>query len=302
MRIPTRLMAAGVPAVLMLSSCVGPGAMGGDDEDNSGGNRPTFVVGSTGTPESALLAEIYAQAVVATGERVRTDHDVGDREEYLTELERGRLTLVPEYNGVLLDHLAPESEAATTERTDELVNEELPDGVAILDSAPAESAEAVTVTGETAENDDLTSIADLSGAAGDMVIGGPPGFESGPRGISDLEESYDLAFAEYRPMERTELPTALTEDDVQAAVIRTADPATDDLVALADPEDHFGAGNVVPLVHGDTITDPAREAIDAASAELDSTEELRELNERVTTGDEEPDTVAGDWLESAGLG
>ncbi|RNL84863.1 ABC transporter substrate-binding protein [Halostreptopolyspora alba] len=301
MRIPTRLMAAGVPVVLVLSSCVGPGITGGEEEDSSGSNRPRAVVGSTGTPESALLAEIYARAMAGTGERVRTDHDVGDREEYLTELERGRLTLVPEYNGAILAHLDPGSEAATTERTDELVSEKLPDGVAILDPTPAESVEAVTVTAETAENDDLTSVADLSGTAGDMAIGGPPGFASGPRGLPGLERSYDLAFAEPRTMERTELPEALTEDDVQAAIIRTADPATEDLVALSDPEDHFGAGNIVPLVHDGTVSGPAREAVEAASAELDSTEELRELNERVTSGDEEPETVAEDWLESAGL-
>ncbi|MBB4933668.1 osmoprotectant transport system substrate-binding protein [Lipingzhangella halophila] len=303
MRIPIRLTAAGVPILLVLSACMGTDSLGGEEEGGSGGDRSRVVVGSTGTPESALLAEIYAQAIEATGERVRTDHGIGSREDYFREVERGRLTLVPEYNGAVLAHLDPESEPADTERTDERVNEELPVGMEILGSTPAESVTAVTVTRATAERDDLASIADLSGVAGDLVFGGQPEFESGPRGLAGLEERYDLAFAEYRPMGAREVPEALAADDIQAAPIRTADAAIaeHDLVPLEDPEDHFGAGNMVPLVHGDSVDGPAREALDAASAELDSTEDLRELNEQVGSGGEAPDAVAADWLESAGL-
>ncbi len=302
MRIPTRLMAAGVPAVLALSACMGPEA-GGEDEEESNTNRSRLVVGATGTPESALLAEIYGQALEAVGEQVRIDDDAGARDDYLTEVERGRLSLVPEYNGDLLAHVDPEAEPADTDQTNERLHETLPSPTGVLEPTPAQSATAVTVTSDTADSDDLASIDDLDAVAGDMVFGGPPGFENGPRGLPGLEETYDLAFTEFHPMGQHELPEALAADDIQVATLRTADAAMAerDLVPLEDPRGHFGAGNIVPLVHDNDVDGPAREAVNAASAELDSTNELRDLNERVSVDGEEPERVATDWLESAGL-
>ncbi|WP_046468111.1 ABC transporter substrate-binding protein [Allosalinactinospora lopnorensis] len=301
MRIPTRLTAAGFPVLLVLSACAGTDPYSSEDE-GSGGDQSRIVVGSADFPESTLIAEIYAQALEAEGEQVETHLNIGSREVYWEQVEDGSLSVFPEYNGAILYHLDPESEVGTTEETNERVREALPEELEILDSAPAQSKDSVTVTRETAEQHDLETIADLTDVAGEMVIGGPPEFETRAQGLPGLESTYGVEFEDFRSLEAGIIPEALDGDDIQAANVFTADAsiAAYDFVPLEDPENLFGAQNVTPLVHSDDVSDTAREALNAVSAEL-STEDLRELNERVGIDHEDADAVAADWLQSAGL-
>jgi len=88
---------------------------------------------------------------------------------------------------------------------------------------------------------------------------------------------------------------------VEAANIFTTDPASavNELVVLDDTEKLFGSQNMVPLVRSENA-DTVRDALDAVSAAL-TTEKVTEMLRRTDVDQENPETVAGDFLESEGL-
>ena len=71
-------------------------------------------------------------------------------------------------------------------------------------------------------------------------------------------------------------------------------------MVLEDPESLFAAQNIVPLLRTDAVTDEATEALEAVSAALD-TETLGALVTRVVIDKEDPEDVAADFLDEAGL-
>ncbi|MDA0563051.1 ABC transporter substrate-binding protein [Streptomonospora sp. S1-112] len=303
MRNPTRLAIAGVPLVLLLAACGGgedPYAPSGGGEGGGGGGP--IVVGSANFPESTLLAQIYAQALEAEGIEVETQLDIGSREVYYDQVAEGNLSVFPEYNGALLFHLDPEATSGDTEATNEAVRAALPEGLEILESSPAENKDSITVTQETAEQEDLETIADLADVAGDMTLGAPAEFETRTQGVPGLADVYGVEFGEFRPLEGNLLVEGLRGGDVQAANMFTTDPAftSGEFVALEDPENLFGAQNVTPLINAEAVDQEARDVLNAVSAEL-TTEILTELDSRVQVDHEEADEVAADWLAEAGL-
>ncbi|GAB3207999.1 glycine betaine ABC transporter substrate-binding protein [Marinactinospora thermotolerans] len=291
-------------ALLLLTACGGGSDPYAEEEGGSASGAPSgaVVVGSADFPESTLLGNIYAQALEAEGVTVETRFNIGSREVYYDQIEAGNLTVFPEYNGAILFHLDPDAESADTEATNTALRERLPEGLEILDSSPAQNKDSLTVTRETAERENLRTISDLDAVAGDLVLGGPPEFETRTQGVVGLREEYGLEFADFRSLDVSLVPQALSDGDVQIANLFTTDPAiaTNDFVVLEDDRDLFGSQNVTPLVRGDALDDTARAALNAVSAEL-TTETLTELNRRVSVDHEDPDAVAADWLASVGL-
>lgn len=299
-----RLILAGLPlSVLMLSAC---GASDPYEEDGGEGGEGagdgTVVIGSADFPESTVLAEVYGRAMEAQGVDVDYQLNIGSREVYYSQVEEGNLSVFPEYNGAILAYLDDDAPSGSPEETDAAVEEALPEGLETLESSEAENNDSVTVTQEVAEEHDLQTLADLEGVAGDLVLGGPPEFETRHQGVVGLEEIYGVEFGEFRALESALLTQALLDGDIQAANLFTTDPqvAVEDFVVLEDPEDVFGAQNITPLVNSDQVDDTAREALNAVSAEL-TTEDVTALNERVVIDNENAADVAQDWLAEAGL-
>ncbi|QVJ00884.1 ABC transporter substrate-binding protein [Nocardiopsis eucommiae] len=295
-----KLALIGLPLVLLLSAC------GGSDpyEEDGGGGAASgaVVIGSADFPESTLLAELYGRAMAAEGVEVDYQLNIGSREVYYSQIESGNLSVFPEYNGATLAYLDDEAPSADAEETNALVEEALPEGLEILDSSSAENKDSVTVTREVAEEHDLASLTDLAEVADQLVLGGPPEFETRHQGVVGLESVYGIEFSEFRSLEVALLTKALEDGDIQAANLFTTDPqiAVEDLVVLEDPENLFGSQNITPLVNGEQVDDTARDALNAVSAAL-TTEELTQLNERVVIDNENAADVAQEWLEEQGL-
>ncbi|MFE1167193.1 ABC transporter substrate-binding protein [Nocardiopsis sp. NPDC058789] len=295
-----KLALIGLPLVLLLSAC------GGSDpyEEDGGGGAASgaVVIGSADFPESTLLAELYGRAMAAEGVEVDYQLNIGSREVYYSQIESGNLSVFPEYNGATLAYLDDEAPSADAEETNALVEEALPEGLEILDSSSAENKDSVTVTREVAEEHDLASLADLAEVADQLVLGGPPEFETRHQGVVGLESVYGIEFSEFRSLEVALLTKALEDGDIQAANLFTTDPqiAVEDLVVLEDPENLFGSQNITPLINGEQVDDTARDALNAVSAAL-TTEELTQLNERVVIDNENAADVAQEWLEEQGL-
>jgi osmoprotectant transport system substrate-binding protein len=269
------------------------------------GGSGTVVIGSANFPENEVLAEVYALALQAKGVKVSTKLNIGAREVYYPQVEKGAIDIIPEYNGTLLTVEAdPTSTAKTTTAVDAALAEKLPSTLTVLNSAPAQDSDSITVTQATANKYHLKSIADLAPYASQMVLGGPPEFKTRTDGIAGLKANYGLTFKSFDPLDTSGPITlsALTSGKVQAADVFTTTPqiTTDKLVSLSDPKFNFAAQNVIPLVYKPALTSTISSALNAVSAKL-TTAALLELDTKVITDKENYTTAAQDWLQSVGL-
>ncbi len=121
-----------------------------------------MVVGSANFPENEVLAEVYALALQAKGVKVTTKLNIGAREVYYPQVEKGAISIIPEYNGTLLSvEVDKTSTAKTTADVDAALAAKLPSTLTVLNPAPAQDSDSVTVTQATAAKYHLKSIADL---------------------------------------------------------------------------------------------------------------------------------------------
>jgi osmoprotectant transport system substrate-binding protein len=294
------LTALAATAVLALAGC------GGDDDPLSedSGDASEVVVGSANFPESALLAQIYAGALDASGVKVDTKLNIGAREAYIQGIQDGSIDLLPEYTGNLRlyfdDSLtATEPDAVYSELVDVL-----PDGLTVLEKSAAEDKDSVVVTSATAEKYQLTSIGDLAPVAKELTLGGPPEWKTRQTGVPGLKKKYGVVFGDFRELDAGGPLTlkALLNGQVDAGNLFTTDPnvAAEDLVPLEDPESLFAAQNIVPLIRDDALTDEIESTLNDVSAAL-TTENLGEMVSQVVLDKQDPEDVAGKFLADNGL-
>ena len=312
---------------------------GGDNADagssgDAGGDAGSLTIGSANFPENELLAEIYAAALDDAGVEVDTQLNIGSREAYIAgiedgsvrscdpkitafaiapslslavagnartaRIEDGSIDAIPEYTGGLATFLNPEITATSSEDVLADLQENLPEEMQVLEISEAEDKDSLVVTAETAEELDLTSIADLADHAGDLTLGGPPEFESRPNGVDGLSEVYGLEFASFRSLAAGANLTvqSLANGQVDVANIFTTNPAIEenDFVVLEDPESLFAAQNVVPLIRADAVTPTIEETLNEVSAALD-TDNLTSMMVQVQSEGEDPAEVAREFVD-----
>jgi osmoprotectant transport system substrate-binding protein len=292
--------------VLTLAACSSEDPTAAPEADSGDSKSPTVVVGSAAFPESEILGEIYAQALEASGIEVETKFNIGPRQQTIPALQDGSINLIPEYNGNLLAFYDTEYTERTTEEVDGALTEAVSaDNLRVLESAEAEDKDAYVVTRSTAEENDLTSIGDLS-ALEPFTIGARSSLGELPYGIPGLADVYGVTDVELTPIEDFGGPDtvkALVDDSVQVADIFTTSPAlvAEDLVVLDDPENMISSQNIIPLLSESVYTEELAEVLNEVSAEL-TTEDLIALRERVE-GEENASaaTAAEDWLAENGL-
>jgi osmoprotectant transport system substrate-binding protein len=273
----------------------------------AGGGGDPIIVGSANFSESALVAEIYAQALEAEGFTIDRKLNTGTREIYKPALESGELDLVPEYIGTMLQFLGgtPTADSATTHS--DLAEAWAPAGIAVLDYASAQDKNGFVVTAETASEFGFESVSDLAAENGNLILGGPPECPEREFCLQGLEDVYGLSFAEFKPLDVGGPLTvaALEGDEVQVGLLFTSDGVikAKDFVLLADDKGLQPAENLVPAIRQDVLDSHSgslASALNAVSAKL-TTPELIVLNARVGFDGEDPDKVAADWLAANGL-
>lgn len=164
----TRFLAAGLllAAVVPLAACGGGGdplapasspAAGG-----STGAAGSVKVGSADFPESALLAEIYAQALEAKGMTAARQFNIGSRETYLKAISGGEVDVLPEYTGSLLTYYDKAAKATQPDEVYASLQKAVPQGLTVLDKSVAEDKDSIAVTKQTADEWSLKAIPDLA--------------------------------------------------------------------------------------------------------------------------------------------
>ena len=312
-----RGLMAGVGAtagLLALSACsdTDPFAV---DQASGGYSGGPIIIGSQQYYSNEIIAELYAQMMEKTGLTVTRQYQIGQREVYLPELEAGKIHVIPEYGGNLLEYYSKTSAsgsptAATASRTggdtasiQDTLLRTLPHSLTVLNPAEATDQDSLTVTKATAQAHSLTSIGDLASLGRSVTIAANSEFTTRPYGPKGLKAVYGVD-ASVTPVEDSGGPLtvkALTDGTVDVADIYSSDPAigAKDLVILSDPQMLILPQNVTPLVSA-SLPAIAATAINRVSALL-TPDELRSLNQRSTGEKLSSKTIATDWLTSKKL-
>jgi osmoprotectant transport system substrate-binding protein len=272
MRIAIVPVAVWVAMMFLIAACANPDPLGNETR-----SVKSIVVGSGDFPESEIIAEIYAQALQANGFDVGLRPGIGSRETYIPALKDHSIDLVPEYIGNLLQYFVPNSKATMLNAVESELRQRLPGDLSILTPSPASDTDTVTVTGATARQWNLTTIADLAVHSADVRFAAPSDFQSRPSGLPGLKQTYGLTispgnFVAIEDAGGAVTVRALVEGRVHAADIFSTSPAISQnhLVVLADPKHNFLAGNIVPLVNSQKKSELLIDVLDAVSAKLTS--------------------------------
>mgnify|MGYP000158908371 CR=1 FL=1 len=299
-------------AVLSACSNTDPFAI---DQASGGYSGGPIIIGSQQYYSNEIIAELYAQMMEKVGLSVTREYQIGQREVYLPELEAGKIHVIPEYGGNLLEYYSKTSAsgsptAATASRTagdtasiQDTLLRTLPHSLTVLNPAEATDQDSLTVTKATAQAHSLTSIGDLASLGRSVTIAANSEFTTRPYGPKGLKAVYGVD-ASVTPVEDSGGPLtvkALTDGTVDVADIYSSDPAigVKDLVILSDPQMLILPQNVTPLVSA-SLPAIAVTAINRVSALL-TPDELRSLNQRSTGEKLSSKTIATDWLTSKKL-
>ena len=161
------------------------------------------------------------------------------------------------------------------------------------------------VTKEFSQQNNLTSLADLSKVSSNVVLGGPSELASRAYGPEGLKGVYGATLKQFKPYDSPAVKTKdLLDGKIQMGEYFTTESAIVDngFVPLADPQSMILPQNVVPLMRGDVADNPqVKAALDPVQAAL-TTEELTALNKQVDVDKMDPNEVASAWLKSKNLG
>ncbi|MDT0209144.1 ABC transporter substrate-binding protein [Curtobacterium sp. BRD11] len=291
--------ALGVAAALTGCSSGDPLSSGSSASSDS----KTIVIGSQQYYSNEIIAELYAQVLEKDGFTVERNFNIGQREVYIPQLEKGAIDVMPEYSGNLLQYFDKESTAKSADQIDEALEKALPKGLRVLDEADATDQDSYTVTKQFSEENDVTSLADLKNVKEKLTVGANSEFQTRPYGPEGLKSVYgvDVDFKAVEDSGGALTVKALKDGTVQLADIYSADPSikANDFVSLKDPENLILPQNVIPVV-SDKVDEKAADAIDEVNEKL-TTDKLIELNEKSVTDKEKASQIAKQFLQDEGL-
>jgi osmoprotectant transport system substrate-binding protein len=302
---PTSRLAAVLAALALAASACGDGDDGAATDVDVPDDGPTIEVSSFNFPESEILGEIYAQALEDAGYPVGRSLNLGSRELIYPDLLDGGLSLLPEYLGsalvVWFEQDPPEDVDGGLEALREAFE---PEGVSVLEPAPAENNQAFVVTAQFAEDNGLSRLGDLDGV-GPLTFAGPPECEGRETCFQGLVDTYGLGEVTFESVQEAAARLAALEaGDVDMILLFSTDAplAGDELVILEDDQGMLPPENITPVVrtevldaYGDDLTD----LLDRITAEL-STDALQQMNAEASEGRSAAE-IAGDWLADHGF-
>ncbi len=117
-------LALGVAAAL--TGCASSNPL--DSGSSASSDSKTIVIGSQQYYSNEIIAEMYAQVLEKDGFTVKRNFNIGQREIYIPQLEKGAIDVMPEYSGNLLQYFDKESTAKTASQIDEGLSKALPSG------------------------------------------------------------------------------------------------------------------------------------------------------------------------------
>ncbi|MFG3022294.1 ABC transporter substrate-binding protein [Streptomyces sp. NPDC048254] len=296
--------AASVPA---LSACSG-GITSLNESSGSaaggGSSKSGITIGTANFTENQVLGYLYAAALKAAGVKVKVRPNLGTREIVIPALKAGDIDLLPEYQGALLNYLAPKDTSADPGTMQNALAIALPSGLQVLPYGQAADSDCFVVTRATARKYGLTSLADLAKQNGQLVIGAAPEVKKRRVGAIGLQDVYGVQFKEFKSLDSDGplVKGALKKGDVDVANLFTTDTdiAANDWVVLTDPKNLVPSQHIVPLIADRKADSTVRKAL-ARLGNLLTTEQLTQLNSQVDNDKKDPEDVADAYAKEHGL-
>jgi osmoprotectant transport system substrate-binding protein len=293
--------ALAVGAVVALSGCSSssPLSSGSTSSANSG----TIVIGSQQYYSNTIIAELYAQVLAKDGFKVKRDYNIGQREVYLPQMQKGNVDVLPEYSGNLLQYYDKNSTASSPAEIAAGLKKNLPSGIRALAAAPATDQDSYTTTKALADKYNLSSLSDLKSVSQKLTVGANSEFQTRPYGPTGLQKDYGVSvgFTAIEDSGGALTVKALKDGTVQLADIYTSDPSikANDFVILKDPKHLILPQNVTPIVSKKVN---AKAAADIEKVDKVLTQNaLIEMNTESTTDKEQTATIAKKFLTQHGL-
>ena len=301
---------------LVLSACA-PGEGGSSASAPAGGTQsqaaelPTIIMGSAGFWESAVVAEIWAQALEDAGFTVERNLELGARDVTHPALVDGEINLMPEYIGGYLavtyeGEPSPDIDASL----DALRTALEADGLVAFEPTPGTDADGFAVRSETAEEFGLETLTDLAEVADELRWGVALECAENPNCGPGLERVYGIDFDALPNVQTLEACTpaiaeALNADNIDVAQVCTTQPeiVAFNLVLLDDDGGLAPAQNIVPVARQELVDeagDLLETTLNAVSERL-TTEALTELGNAVIINGDSFADAAAQFLADNGL-
>lgn len=291
---------------LLATACSGSDEASGDTVPAG----PPIVIGAQDFGESAILAEIYSQALAAAGFTTSIQSLGGFRDISQGAFASGDINFAPEYVASLLEFLngrAGQASGNLNETLAFLQTELEPLDLEALEPAPGVDTNAFVVTAQTAETLGLNSLSDLAAVAGQLRLGGPADCTTNPFCIPGLQEVYGADLSDgFIGLDPGVVPTALANGEIDVAVLFSTDGriAAENWVLLTDDRNMLAADNIVPVVTAaliDAYGEELARVVNAVSAKI-TTPVLIELNRQFDVDKRDAREIAATWLAANPIG
>ncbi|MGW4354804.1 glycine betaine ABC transporter substrate-binding protein [Nocardia sp. NPDC004582] len=293
---------------LVTAVAVAAVACGGKDTGS------VVTVGAGDSPQSRMIAELYAGALARTGLHTRVADRVGARTELLAGLDSGDLALFGDITGDILTALDSTATVTTPEAVNAALAKALPQGVTTSDPADGTDLRPAIVASAAHPTALPSSLKDLGPRCDGLIVGidtgAPLDAQRAPLDperdvLTPLQSVYHCAITRWVTFTTpADLRKALSEGEIHLGVL--PGPASflpgdgADLTALADPDYAFRAAMVAPILRKSALTDPQLRKLNYVAGELTTTE-LADMIHQIRDQNAIPSSVARTWLDAHAL-
>jgi osmoprotectant transport system substrate-binding protein len=287
-------------------------ACGNDEEDQEGSVQPQgeelqLTIGTKDFTEAFIVGELYRQALLAKGIKVRLRKDIGPTEVIDKELQSGRIDAYPEYLGVAVTVTADQEDAGSSaEETYELAKEFYAGrGQAISEPTSFENVDAIATTQFFAQRRGLATVSDLRELPS-FTLGARPEFEQRQQGLAGMRDVYGLDNVEFKEIPIGEQYLALDRNEIDAANVFTTDGqlASGSYKVLEDSERLFGFQHVALVIDEEKLDELGGRKFMRTINDLNgrlTTSAMIQMNREVEVDGQDEAIVAERFLRSAGL-
>jgi osmoprotectant transport system substrate-binding protein len=263
-----------------------------------------IIVGAKNFPEQYVLGQLYKQALEAKGFDVQYKENIGSTELIDSALRSGKVTLYPEYTGIMLSvtfkrKTLPKTAAATYALAKRLYEKR---GQTLLRQTPFQDRDVIAVTRATARKYGLRTVADLKKVP-DLTIAGFPEWQT--RWTGPIGAQYGVKGFDFVPLSGISAYTLLDQGKVLAADVFTTDPQllSTKYVQLRDPKNMFGFQYVAPVVSRKLVTENGARFTSTINnvSKLLSVKAMQAMNKAVGVDKKPAAKVADAFLKANGL-
>ena len=292
-------IAFGVALILGLVAAA-PAAVG----TQSGATATPIIVGTKNFPEQYVLGQLYKQALEAAGFDVQYKENIASTELIDTSLRSGKITMYPEYTGIMLSvtfkqKSLPKTAGKTYALAKRLYGKR---GQTLLAQTPFQDVDVIAVTRATAKKYGLKTLRDLRKVP-NLNVAAFPEWET--RWRDQIGARYGVKGFDFVPLAGISAYQLLDQKKVLAADVFTTDPQllSGKYVQLRDPQNMFGFQHVAPVVSKKLVSEYGAKFTSAINkvTRLLTVKAIAAMNRAVGINKKNPEDVAAAFLSANGL-